>query len=81
MRVYRTLVNIRRDADRRVLPLGGEMLLDEFVLAIVDVIWRSSIGRLPLSFRTTPIRRKDRNLSPLPTRAFLPPGRPGANGS
>lgn len=77
-RVYRVLVNIwwihaGWEADGRVLPLESEMLLGEFVLAIVDIVWWSSIGHLPFSFRTAPIHRKDRNLSPLPTRVFLPP--------
>lgn len=74
-RVYRVLVNIwwTHAGGIRVLPLESEMLLGEFVLAIVDIIWWSSIGHLPLSFRTAPIHRKDCNLSPLPTRVFLPP--------
>lgn len=78
-RVYWVLVNIwwthagGRRRWMRVLPLESEMLLGEFILAIVEIIWWSPIGRSPLSFRSVPTYRRDHNLSPFLTRVFLPP--------
>ncbi|KAG5324239.1 MOS1T transposase, partial [Pseudoatta argentina] len=37
--LYSPDIHAGRDMDKRVLPLESEMLLGEFVLAIVDIVW------------------------------------------